>query len=362
MTALTRKCCFTLICVCGSLAGRAEGQTYTNLVLSGNPLLYWNFNEAGNTDAAIDQVGSDAGDNLNALGNATRIASTATTGGLSLGRAASFDGTQASRFFSDTLVPVTAPDAWAIEMWIRPQGADPGIRNDYLLEARGAAPNNNNAPGILFDYVGGSNDAVEVFRAGQRTGSAGPTLATDGWQHLVIGYFGSANDRIDFFRNGAAAGSATGFAADAPIGIGVLAVGNSIPTDPNFDYFQGQIDELAIYDLTGQSVAQISGKLAGIASHFSAGQAGVPGDANKDGFVDALDFNLISDNLFTTQTAGNGGDLDFNSIVNFADFRIWKNVAPPAIAALFDIPEPTGMAMALVTLTGGAVMRRRRTR
>jgi hypothetical protein len=154
-------------------------------------------------------------------------------------------------------------------MWIRPQGADPGIRNDYLMEARGDAPNNNNNPGILLDYVGGSNDAMEVFK-GSRTGSAGPTLVTDAWQHVVIGYFGPDNDRIDFFRNGAAAGSVTGFATDVRIGTNVIAVGNSIPTDPNFDAFQGQIDELAIYDLTGLDVAAISAKLSALAAHSAA--------------------------------------------------------------------------------------------
>jgi hypothetical protein len=320
------------------IAGSVHAQGYSGLILSGNPLLYWNFNEAGDADPAIDQVGTDAGDNLAPEGNATRVASTSTTGGLALGRAASFDGLQATRFFSNMLTPATDPDAWALEMWIRPQGADPGIRNDYLLEARG--PGGNNAPGILLDYVGGADDKVEVFRAGQRTGSAGPTLTTDVWQHLVIGYFGGANDRIDFFLNGAAAGSVTGFAADAPFGTDIIAVGNSVPTDPNFDAFQGQIDELALYDLTGQSINDVSGKLTALASHFAAGQPGIPGDANKDGVVNVLDFNLISTNLFTTQTAGNGGDLDFNAIVNFADFRIWKNAAPAELAGLF-VPEPS---------------------
>jgi hypothetical protein len=181
---------------------------------------------------------------------------------------------------------------------------------------------------------------------------------TDAWQHVVIGYFGPDNDRIDFFRNGAAAGSVTGFATDVRIGTNVIAVGNSIPTDPNFDAFQGQIDELAIYDLTGQSVSAISGKLTGLASHFAAGQPGVPGDANKDGFVNGLDFELISNNLFTTQSPGNGGDLDLNSIVNFADFRIWKNLAPPEIAAQYPVPEPASFVLLALGSLGLSKWRR----
>jgi len=254
--------CVTICCLTFTSAV-ARGQSYSDIVLSGNPLFYWNFNEPGDADAAVDQVGSDAGDNLLPEGNATRIGSGTTSGGLALGRAASFDGTQATKFFSGALTPATSPDAWALEMWIRPQGADPGDRFDYLLEARGP----NNAPGILFDY--GNNDRVEVFRGGQRTGSGGPALVSDAWQHLVIGNFGAANDRVDFYLNGAPAGSVA-FTGDSPFGTEAIAVGNSVPGDPNFDHFNGQIDELAVYDLTDLNVLAIEAKLASLAAHFAA--------------------------------------------------------------------------------------------
>ncbi|RIK72749.1 MAG: hypothetical protein DCC67_18810 [Planctomycetota bacterium] len=324
-----------------TIASPATAQTYSEVILSGSPLFYWNFNESGDVDPALDQVGTDAGDNLLPEGTATRVTSTSTTGGLFLGRAASFDGTQLTKFYSGALTPATDPDAWALEMWIRPQGPDPGDRFDYLIEARG--PGSNNSPGILLDY--GNNDRLEVFRAGQRTGTSGPVLANDAWQHVVIAYFGAATDRIDFYLNGAAAGSVTGFSADAPFGTNAIAVGNSVPGHAEFDHFAGQIDELAVYDLTGQSVSAISGKLVALATHYSVAQPGMPGDANKDGVVNGLDFELISNNLFTTQSPGAGGDLDLNAIVDFADFRIWKSNAPPAIAAQYVIPEPSSLAL-----------------
>jgi len=339
---------------CLALAiSEANAQSYSNVILSGNPLFYWNFNEPGDTDAAIDQIGADAGDNLLPEGNATRVTSTSTNGGLFLGRAASFDGTQLTKFFSGTLTPATDPDAWALEMWIRPQGADPGDRFDYLLEARG--PGSNNLPGILFDY--GNNDRVEVFHAGQRTAGGGPVLVNDAWHHLVIGSFGVANDRVDFYLNGVAAGSVA-FTGDSPFGTDLIAVGNSIPGHPDFDHFAGQIDELAVYDLTGQSVSAISSKLVALATHYSVTQPGMPGDANKDGVVNGLDFDLISNNLFTTQSPGNGGDLDLNALVDFADFRIWKNAAPPEIAAQYTIPEPSSMALVIMGLWGVCRSRR----
>ncbi|MCC6494405.1 MAG: LamG domain-containing protein [Pirellulales bacterium] len=244
-------------------ASNAQAQGYRSVVLSDSPLFYWNFNEPGDLDAAVDQVGSDAGDNLLPEGNATRVASGTTAAGASLGRAASFDGTQFTKFFSGALTPATSPDAWALEMWIRPQGPDPGDRFDYILESRGP----NNTPGILYDY--GNNDRVEIFHAGQRTAAGGPVLAADVWQHLVIGNFGIAEDRVDFFLNGAPAGSMA-FAGDSAFGTEAIAVGNSVPGDPNYDHFNGQIDELAVYDLTGLNSIAIASKLASIASHYAA--------------------------------------------------------------------------------------------
>jgi hypothetical protein len=336
-------------------ANSCRAQSYSDVILSGNPLFYWNFNEAGDTDPAIDQVGADAGDDLLPEGAATRVASTTTNGGLFLGRAASFDGAQLTKFFSGTLTPAVDADAWALEMWIRPQGDDPGDRFDYLLEARGDGT--NNAPGILFDY--GNNDRVEVFHNGQRTAAGGPILANDAWRHLVIGNFGAANDRVDFYLNGAAAGSVA-FAGDSKFGTNAIAVGNSVPGNPDFDHFAGQIDELAVYDLTGQSVSAISSKLVALATHFSVSQPGMPGDANKDGVVNGLDFDLISNNLFTTQSPGSGGDLDLNALVDFADYRIWKTSAPAEIAAQYTIPEPSSLALVVLSLLGTCRPRRAR--
>jgi hypothetical protein len=330
--------------VVGSLPSVAFSQTYTDIVLSGNPLLYWNFNEAGDTDPALDLVGAEAGDNLLPEGGATRVTSGSTAGSLSLGRAASFDGTQFTKFFSGALSPATNPDAWAVEMWVRPTGADPGDRFDYLLESRGGG---NNRPGLLFDY--GFNNKVEVFGGGGRTEGAGPSLANDVWHHVVMGNFGDANDRIDFYLNGAAAGSVA-YTFSLPFGTDQIAVGNSVPGNANFDHFAGQIDELALYDLTGQSVSAINGKLSSLATHYAASsQPTIPGDANKDGVVNGLDFDLISTNLFTSQTPGFGGDLDLNAIVNFADFRLWKAVAPAEIVAQY-VPEPTSLVLAAVVV------------
>ena len=76
---------------------------------------------------------------------------------------------------------------------------------------------------------------------------------------------------------------------------------------------------------------------------------GAPGDANRDGFVDILDYQLINDNLFNNVASGEDGDLDFSGVVDFADFRIWKN-APPILPGFGShdpnaIPEPCSVLL-----------------
>jgi hypothetical protein len=333
---------------------RALAQSYSSYVLSGDPLFYWNFDEAGNTDPAIDLVGNDAGDNLIAEGNATRVNSGSTTGGVSLGRAASFDNTQLTKFYSGTLSPTIDPTGYIIEMWVRPQPTSVPGRAHYLLEARGAA---TNQPSIIFDYLGPVDNNVELYWGG-RTGGVGPALVDNTWQHLVIGYYGAAASRIDFYLNGAPAGSMVDLGVAPAFGTTQIAVGNSVPGHPDFDHFNGQIDELAVYDVTGLTAAAIEAKLQTVAAHYSFSLGGVIGDADGDNDVDEFDFFLISDNLFTNQTPGDGGDLDLSGLVDFLDFRIWKNAANPALAAQYAIPEPTSLALAALGVAWFAYRRR----
>jgi hypothetical protein len=83
------------------------------------------------------------------------------------------------------------------------------------------------------------------------------------------------------------------------------------------------------------------------------------GDANGDGLVNAADFTIISDHLFTSQSSGTLGDLDLDGFVDFADFRIWKNAAG-SVGANLSIPEPAALAVAIPALFALGWGRRRR--
>jgi hypothetical protein len=82
-----------------------------------------------------------------------------------------------------------------------------------------------------------------------------------------------------------------------------------------------------------------------------------PGDVNRDGQVNLTDFHIIRGNLFKTgQTRAQGDLIGGDGIVDFADFREWKQHAPPGMAAgvsfADNIPEPTS---SLLFAVGGAL-------
>jgi hypothetical protein len=91
----------------------------------------------------------------------------------------------------------------------------------------------------------------------------------------------------------------------------------------------------------------------------------LPGDADRDGDRDIFDFIVISDHFSQTPSApGLDGDVFVDNFVDQRDFRLWKNVVEPAVAAqvgAFLVPEPSSFA-ALLTIGLAAIagIRRRR--
>jgi hypothetical protein len=86
----------------------------------------------------------------------------------------------------------------------------------------------------------------------------------------------------------------------------------------------------------------------------------VPGDVDGDGSPDADDFFIIRDNLFDAVTSRSMGDLNSDNLVDFTDFRLWKNAAPPSVSAGLVIPEPAAIGLLLAGMAGVFTRRRRR--
>jgi prepilin-type N-terminal cleavage/methylation domain-containing protein len=99
--------------------------------------------------------------------------------------------------------------------------------------------------------------------------------------------------------------------------------------------------------------------------------AGLSGDFNNDGSVDAADYTIWRQNLGTSFDLGGNGNESGGSqgVVDLADYDSWRanfghargEAAQPVAAGLL-IPEPTSTALALLASAGMSFIRCRRTR
>jgi hypothetical protein len=255
------------VCCCASSV-LGQGLTAYNFeVLHDNPRFYWTFNEAVPTSNAIDVVRKQANDQLVSLSGATRGA------GLSanLGSAAVFNG--ANAFTASSLADNEMPSAWAIEMWAKADGSLAASRGDYLLNAGSGGGNN---PAVIFDFTSPDN-SIGLFSGGGRTDNqvGTPLISDNGWHHYVFTFYGNGSfgvaDRVDVAVDGVVAtiprgGFSSGFNLQDALIVGAA-------TTAFANGFQGQIDELAFYDLSSLTVAQVAARTQDIADHHALGSA-----------------------------------------------------------------------------------------
>lgn len=84
------------------------------------------------------------------------------------------------------------------------------------------------------------------------------------------------------------------------------------------------------------------------------------GDADGNGVIDLLDFDLIRNNFRRTVAAGEDGDVNFSGNVDFDDFRLWKTAFSGGGPA--NVPEPSALALIGIGCVGLFVARRVRAR
>jgi len=186
-----------------------------------------------------------------------------------------------------------------------------------------------------------------------------------GWHHVLQTYQSDGlNTTITTFVDGFSVGTlvSTTPGIEGP-GFNFGAARNTATTRG----FDGLIDEVALWDevLAGGQIANVyqSGLDGQVIPNAVPDR--LAGDADNDGDVDVDDFNMISDGLSNTGLPiGTGGDVTFDSQVTFADFRLWKDNASPAvlIAAGFAAPEPSSLVLlgAILSMLGLAGGRRQR--
>jgi len=254
-----------------------DARPYADLVLSHQPMLYWNFDEVeGNARQLVPVVPALPDNTRNTLlpvGEPGRV-DHATAGGLALGRAAEFNG---ANFFQalrlDAGRPVLAAP-WAVEFWMQVAGDNAAERQDYLLNF-GTSPGGDNGPAFIYDY---KPDQLEVFHGARTDG--GPEVSDEQWHHVVWVYYGDGasgvGDRMDAWLDGVNVGNVRS-SFGRPIKVNeMLLVGAALPN--GVGGFEGRIDEVAVYDLSRFATeAAIEAHLQGmVIRHRSAALAPLP--------------------------------------------------------------------------------------
>jgi hypothetical protein len=225
---------------------------YSTVVSNDAPVLYWNFDEpSGSALEVMPIVLPSTINDLAPAATATRLSHTVMASGLNLGNAASF--LVGDYFMAENLAAYTnmIEGAWAIEFWMRAQGSIEFQRNNYLINLGSGG---GNAPAVLYDYVGGAQPrgGLEVFSNGNRTGP-GPVVSDFDWHHVVFVFYGNGTlgvaDRADIYLDGTNMPNVRSTFSSA-LNLARIVVGTSAPQFAGLDGFEGELDEVAIYDLT----------------------------------------------------------------------------------------------------------------
>lgn len=110
--------------------------------------------------------------------------------------------------------------------------------------------------------------------------------------------------------------------------------------------------------------AGLSGSYTGETSALDYGKYVItllPGDANRDGYVDGSDYTLWADNYLSTVGTWETGDFTGDGLVDGSDYTVWAdNYAPAAASAAMTVPEPATLSLAGIALA--ALLARQRAR
>jgi hypothetical protein len=244
--------------------------TYKEAVLAAGPRYYWNWDDGsfGLTDMISSNLGAAAGGQLHGSKTyaAGRTDGTSSAGGLSLGQTATFPGTAYDQW--GTWSPGSAMDDgvytnWAMDFWIKVDPAMLGFNgHGYVAELSDTGVFIIDYYTNLASFTWGDTVAIKAMSMGV-------------WHHVV---FGKRGTTLTCIVDGDMAGKATCTVPDSrvfsAVNTGFLRLGTWAGYSA---LFKGQLDEFAVYNLTGFDSVAYNAKLAALANHYSATLPPPPG-------------------------------------------------------------------------------------
>jgi hypothetical protein len=225
------------------------------------------------------------------------------------------------------------------------------------------------------------NPAHPIFAGVQVTGGTTVNPYTDGLAQMPVGAM-STQRGISVNTNPVAGGgtvlasvATAGDPAENGMVIGQWAPGSRMGNNPadvtlghRLVFLTGSREHAATTE--EPSSAEMSGILDLSATgrtmflnavNYTAGLGKIlAGDVNLNGVVDINDYAIIRDNFNGTGKMLATGDLNGDTVVNFLDFRIWKNNRPAGVGADVGlelalghhVPEPGSLVLALLGVAG----------
>ena len=241
---------------------------YNSAVLASNPAYYWTFDEEGLVPA-VEQRAGNAADVFTPSAESAKVPSTSTSGGVSLGQALALDRTRTSVWNTGNLSGPPFTGAWAYEVWLN--SADPDQYN-YIL---GSNAGNGFNTGSILQYSNFAQDpgTPHIFVYPAWPGTTATAIQSAGWHHWVF-VNKPAGGGSDVYRDGVFLGPFQEGLSLNLFPATELRAGGWSPT-PSGENFTGQLDELAIYDLSSLEAAALAAKAQEISNHYNA-VAGVP--------------------------------------------------------------------------------------
>lgn len=207
-------------------------QKYVDLVKAAGPVAYWRLGETSG-EIADDEIGGNDGTYLDGvtLGAPGAISGDANT-------SVSLDRTVRQKV-DVAWTEVLNPPVFTVEIWARVTGGAGNYRSP--LTSRADGPQRGYIfyaePGNTWQFWSGKGDSSGWDSV------LGPAVANDKWTHLAASYDGTTKR---FYVDGVLAGTST--AAFAPNDANPLRFGAGATEGFGDYFFQGEVDEPAVYD------------------------------------------------------------------------------------------------------------------